>query len=243
MNYKKAGPVVIVLLIIAAAVVFKLAHFFKPSHGKPAGLVALWAGDANDSVGGDGATFNDISFEKGKVGRAYSFNGSTSWIKLPASRSLDIGAGRGFTIECWIMPSAFDVDVSGAPIIEWDSETTDGMQLWSGGELFANLKDTSGRAHNINLPGLTLSTNEFQHVALTYDKSSGHAIIYYNGTMVTNVFLGSIIPQTTYPVNIGKRTGQPIGLNDTYGGLIDGLSIYNRALSASEIRAIYRKAR
>jgi hypothetical protein len=40
-------------------------------------------------------------------------------------------------------------------------------------------------------------------------------------------------------LNIGRRTGQPIGFGQTFSGGIDELSFYNRALSANEIFAIY----
>jgi len=245
MNIKNIGLMVLVLLLLVGGLFYSLHQFSNPARSKPPGLVALWAGKGNlkDSVTGLVATSTNVTFARGKVGRAYSFDGSSSWIHLPASPALDVGPGAGFTIECWIKPSAFDVTVSGAPIIEWDSDRTDGLQLWSGGEIFANLKDTSGIAHTMNVKGITLDTNVFQHLALTYDRQSGNATIYYNGQPVNTQAFGDIVPQTTYPVNIGRRTGQVIGLNDTYGGLIDGLSIYNRALSPAEIQSIYQKSK
>jgi Concanavalin A-like lectin/glucanases superfamily len=212
--------------------------------GKPGqmreGLVALWPGEgnANDIVGTNNGILENVAFTNGKVGQAFQFNHATSYITVPASPSLDIGStGSGVTIECWVKPDAFNIMASG-PIIEWDSATTDGLQLWTGGSLFANVKDTSGNAHRIETQTV-FDVNNFQHVALTYDKGSGLAVLYINGVSVASLNLGSFTPQTTYPVNIGRRTGQPIGLNDTFGGLIDELSLYNRALSAAEIQADY----
>ena len=88
-------------------------------------------------------------------------------------------------------------------------------------------------------PGL-VSAGRFQHVALTYDKSTGMAVLYLNGVQVASENLGSFTPQTTYPLNIGRRTGQPIGLNNTFCS-IDELRLFNRALSAPEIQAICRE--
>jgi hypothetical protein len=108
--------------------------------------------------------------------------------------------------------------------------------------LFANLIDTSGAAHTMQTTSGVLKTNVFQHVVVTYDKVSGNAILYCNGNILTNKNFGNISVRTTYPayhVNIGRRTGEPIGLNTTYGGLMDELSVYNRALSSAEIAAIY----
>jgi hypothetical protein len=214
-----------------------------PCDPAPAGLVSWWRAENNayDSIGtNNGSPTGGITYTNGEVGQAFVFNGSTSYIPVPASPGLNIGTGSGLTIECWIQPNAaFNANVSGAPIIEWDSATTDGLQLWAQGALAVNIKDTSGNAHKFQTANGMLTTNNFQHVALTYDKSSGNAVIYYNGVPVTNVNFGSITAQTTYPVNIGRRTGQPIGRGDTYGGLLDELSLYNRALSSNEISAIY----
>jgi hypothetical protein len=214
-----------------------------PCDPAPSGLVSWWRaeGNANDSIGtNNGTPTGGIIYTNGEAGQAFVFNNTTSYIPVPASPSLNVGTNNGFTIECWIQPNAINVNVSPAPIIEWDSATTDGMELWSQfGALAVSIKDTPGNAHKFNTVNNLLNTNSFQHVALTYDKSSGNAVLYYNGVAVTNVNFGSITPQTTYPVNIGRRTGLPLGNGDTYGGLMDELSLYNRALSASEIQADY----
>ena len=205
----------------------------------PAGLVGWWSGESNahDIVGGNnGSPVGNLGYTNGVAGQAFVFDESTSYISVPASPSLDIGTGSGITIECWIKP---DAGVN-APIIEWDSATASGLQLWVANgntQLFSNIEDTSGNPHTISFP-YVFNTNNFQHVAVTYDKGSGLAILYLNSTNVASANFGSITPQTTYPANIGRRTGEPIGLNDTYGGLIDELSLYNRALSQAEIQSI-----
>jgi hypothetical protein len=75
-------------------------------------------------------------------------------------------------------------------------------------------------------------------VALTYDKASGVAVIYLNGAAVTNKNLGSFIPQTSYNLYFGKRASGPFS-GSYFNGLMDELSLYNRALSSDEISAIY----
>ena len=63
-------------------------------------------------------------------------------------------------------------------------------------------------------------------------------LLYYNGTQVTLTNLGVFTPNTTNNVYIGERP--PGDFNSgVFHGAIDELSLYNRALSASEIKAIY----
>jgi hypothetical protein len=218
-----------------------------PCDPPPSGLVAWWRAEGNafDSIGtNNGTPVGNLGYTTGEVGEAFVFNNSTSYIPLPASPSLNLGTNGGLTIEFWVKPNAYNVNVTGAPIVEWDSSSSDGLSLWVGSGLFyMGVKDTSGVQHVIqSANGLIVDTNHFQHVAGTYDKGSGLAVLYLNGTAVVTNNFGSLTPQTTYPtyhLNIGRRTGQPIGNGDTYGGLMDELSLYTRALSASEVQAIY----
>jgi hypothetical protein len=207
-------------------------------------LVAWWRaeGDSSDFLGGNaGTVYGALGYSVGEVGKAFSFDGGTSFISCPAAATLDIGAGPGVTIEAWIQPAS---DQTQGPIAEWDSDSTDGLQFWvePGLQLYANIVDSSGAGHTLTAPSGLLSTNAMQHVALTYDKTSGVGIIYLNGAAVVSNYWGGFTPQTTYPMNIGRRLGQPVGLGQTYSGLIDELSLYRRCLGQSEIQAIYAAA-
>lgn len=206
------------------------------------GLVARWSGEdnGNDSVGNHDAELTDITFAEGKVGRAFLLEGDSATIKIPASSSLNVGAGSGFTICAWINPSNVSKT---SPILEWVGEgVRGGTQFYiypphgGPGTLYAMLCDTDGNAHYFSCPGAVVP-NVFQHVALTYDKESGVGTIYCNGTTVAQQSLGYFTPQTSCDFYVGKR---PFIGGETwqYTGIIDEASIYNRTLSASEIREI-----
>ena len=206
----------------------------------PSGIVAWWRAEGNaiDSINGNNGTMTPgATNAPGKVGLGFLLDGN-GYVSVPASSNLDIGTADGLTIEGWIKENDYN-QFGGEPIIEWDSDTADGLQLFSevGLRLYANLKDTSGNNHQIIEDTGTLSTNEFKHVALTYDKSSGMARLYVNGVEVQNANFGNITPQTTYPLNIGARTFA--GWGNRFSGIIDELSLYRRALSSNEIAAIY----
>jgi hypothetical protein len=216
-----------------------------PCDPAPSGLVSWWPaeeGNANDVIGtNNGVLEGVIGFGAGEVGQAFLFNNTNADVRVPASASLNVGAGSGFTVEAWINPS----DVSQFhPLFEWNN----GNGAWGvhfhisanagPGSFYANIVDSGGGWHQFSSSIAPLTTNVFQHVALTYDQASGVATIYYNGTVVVQQNLGSFTPLTTYDLYLGRR---PSGGADTstFAGLLDEPSLYNRALSSNEIIAIY----
>jgi len=254
---KKSRTLQNILLVVAA--VFVLAALviggwygyskFK-FHKLPEGLVALWSGEgnANDSVGGNnGQLVGSVGFMPGKVGQAFNFN--NAMVQISASPALDVGKGNGFTFECWIKP----VSVTQQMLIA-EYEKAIGTYDWAdvgfnfgihaSSELVYNLVDDTANhsAHEIITPPNLLVANVWQHIALTYDKASGIAVIYINGAVAVQSNLGSFTPQTGFPyLLIGARTtfGSASNLQDVFSGGVDEIGIYNHALSASEIQAIY----
>jgi CSLREA domain-containing protein len=218
----------------------------------PANLVSWWSGDghANDIQGTNHGTLqNGITFTPAKVGTGFSFDGTDDSVLVPASASLDVGTSNGFTIEGWIYPT--DI-TTGRPIVEWNQSGApfEGTHLWlaipgpegSGpGSLFANIKDTSGGNHFFASPSSVLTLNAFQHVSLTYDKTTGVGRLYVNGAEVANSTLGTFTPKTSYNLYIGRRPndGGAPGTWIPFAGRMDELSLYNRALLATEIQSIY----
>jgi subtilisin-like proprotein convertase family protein len=115
---------------------------------------------------------------------------------------------------------------------------TTNLLMTQTGCLFANLVDSTNGSHWIYSGPNLIQSNVFQHVALTYDTNSGIANLFYNGTNVASTNFGVIIPKTTGDVLLGKDLG--LETNNYYGGAMDEMSIYSRALSDTEIQAIYR---
>ena len=209
------------------------------------GLVALWSGegDSRDSVGGNNAILTDISFAEGKTGQAFVFNGSNAKIRVPASSSLNVGLGVGLTIECWINPANLNLQ----EICEWNQN--DGVPFGAAqigthleinespgdGSFWGNIVDTSGVAHNFHSETGVIIPNSFQHIAMTYDKTSGVGVLYRNGVAVATANLGVVTPQTSFDFFMGTRpSGFFTGIY--FQGKIDEIGVYNRALTADEIR-------
>ena len=205
----------------------------------PSGLISWWRGEgnANDNQGANNGVFNTPEYGPGEVGQAFNFDGSGNNVRVPASASMNVGVGDGLTIEAWIDSTA----TLSSPILEWIPNSTGvfGTHFYvhaSGpGALYANLYDTANRSHIIETTNGAVALNSFQHVAVTYDKSSGIAQLYLNGTLMVQTNLGTFTPQTSPDLSIGYRPSSRL----SFVGRIDEVSLYSRALSPPEIQAIY----
>jgi hypothetical protein len=218
----------------------------------PPGLVGWWPGegDARDVVGGEnGSIGGATTFTPGKVGQAFSFDGATSTVTVPASSNLAVSS---FTVEAWIFPN----DISQPrPVVEYANPTGPGyIQLWYGitagpgggvgspGALYALLRDPGGAALQVGSAAGLILSNQWSHVALTYDIAARMAELYVNGVNVgSDSSAVPVEPSTSVPVNIGYR---PEGSSELLAGTrhlgrIDEVTIYSRALSSSEIGSIF----
>ena len=221
------------------------------------GMVAWWKGESNmlDSVGGNNGTApNGIGYLPGKVGEAFSLNGSSHQFMLvqTTNSALDVGQGSGFTIEGWIEPSS--TTSGNMSIAEYERALASGLSSDVGvqfsvnhtptgpGCFSGNIKDTAGGNHVVYSPPGLITAGIWQHVALTYDKTSGAFAYYLNGVAVTQTNLGSFTPQTSFTnLLFGARTTFSISSPPTeqFDGGMDEMSLFKRALSASEIQSIY----
>ena len=238
------------LLAIATVGLLNLTSHAQDCDPPPSGLVAWWRGENNtlDSFGTNNGSFlGTAGYTNGEVGNAMLFNGVDNGIVVPPSASLNVGAGNGLTIEAWVNPSEITPGGKANPVVEWNegNGSSYGSAFWlthpsvAIGNFFANLVDTGGGNHVIFSNSGLITTNVYQHVAVTYDKASGTAALYYNGVQVAvDTTFGQFTPQTTYPLYLGERP--PGDINSwVFSGSMDEVSLYNRALSSNEIAAIY----
>jgi len=199
----------------------------------PDGLVALWAGEGNagDSVGGNNGTLTgSATFGPGKVGQGFVFdgrNGSGVTLGNPASLQL-----QDFTIEAWIQRGSDKVVSygSGGNASLFDSGWGGGylLGLASNGELFF---DRLGDVEPLHGPSIT-DTN-FHQVALT--KAGSEIVFYLDGTAYP-------APSYTTTFSFTSSIGfgyQSDSQDQSLLGVMDEISFFNRALSATEIQALY----
>ncbi|HJS08614.1 MAG TPA: LamG-like jellyroll fold domain-containing protein [Pirellulales bacterium] len=208
----------------------------------PAGLVSWHRAEGNtldSAYHNTGTLLGGATFAAGKVGQAFSFDGVDDEVRIPHRPSQD--AGNQLTIEAWINPDTLD---HGRPIAQKRSlgnvggftlETThssipgepaNGLQfvLWTG---------STPTSIRLATPPDSLTAGAWQHVAATYDGSTMK--IFVDGVELASQPASGTISPATEPLVIGRNVVIPAFAWD---GLIDELSLYNRALSPVEIQAI-----
>ena len=199
----------------------------------PAGLVSWWPGDgnANDIVGlNQGTLRNGATFASGLVGPAFSLDGTDDFVEVPNSPSLML-AGP-FTVEFWFkLNTTFDPFTAASPGF-----------ISKGFFDSINLANNDGRLEVRGpVPRANSTTNTWlagvwYHVAVTYDGMEYK--IYVNGSQEGGILSSHSILNNADNVAIGSIPAflpGPVSIN----GLIDEMTMYNRALTASEVQATF----
>ena len=213
----------------------------------PSNIVSWWTGDgnANDSTGGNNGTLQGgAAFAAGKVGQAFSFDGSSGYVNAGNPANLQLTSG--ITIEAWINPRSGPSSGNNlaAVLTKWGQKfdptpDADSYGLWlrsNGSALTMFTAIHQSGTSEPNLQGGSIALNTWSHVAMTFDSVSSQFVLYVNGQAVTSSNSPGAIRATGRNVFIGREDSI---LPRPFNGLIDEVSISGRALSASEIQAIY----
>ncbi len=225
----------------------------------PPGIVGWWAMDnsANDvgplglngSIAGAGGAFETAHVLEGF--RPASGNGH---VQVADSDVLDVGSN--FTIELWVRLDALTTghsyfvnkgsdDHRTTPftfgVIRNDNlfPVTSGASRtgvpW-GGRPFVTFSD--GNLEQVLFGGAEVPRNVYSHVAVTMQPASGfhQARIYINGVERGFAWFGRIPFVGVAPLQIGGING---GTDNSLNGVLDEVTMYDRALTVTEIRAIH----
>jgi len=165
------------------------------------------------------------------VGTGLSFDGVDDYVEVPDDASLDITTD--ITIEAWVYPEA-SVDYMGI-VIKGDDGAENYEALLGDQLLYWAIQWTDGTRDSEKLP-LTYNTNEWMHLVTIYDIGN-NVSLYKNGEFVDSDALPNKTPQTN---DVYLGIGRELGTSRYFNGHIDSVRIYNRALSAEEIKALYR---
>ena len=157
---------------------------------------------------------------------ALSFDGNSNYIDCGNNSSLNIT--KNLTIEVWIKPNSLS-ETRGI-VGKLSGTSNKQYALNTDGDSICFQYENS--SNNYAVSGGTLTTDTWQHIAVTVD-SSLNILLYLDGDTIASAIAPAETFPTIEPVIIGKWAG-------TYNrcffdGIIDDIVIYNRVLTAEEI--------
>jgi hypothetical protein len=203
------------------------------SQGTP-NLVGHWKFDeisgtsASDSSGNGrtGTLINGPTFVAGKVGNGINLDGVNDYVTVPSFQL----SGTGFTLSAWINPAS----VSGAQMIlaKGLNSNVEYYLFREGNHIQCG--HANGGWYWLDSSNLITTPNQWYHVACTYNNTGRVAVTYINGTQSSTGTFSASPATNANPLIIGNDPDY----NEFFGGKVDEVQIYNRALSEAEIRGL-----
>lgn len=189
--------------------------------------------------GNDGTLVNGVGYNSSNKG-SLVFDGANDYSNILSSNSLNIG-GLNLTLSAIIKPTALANSLHGASIISRASGQNNGLYeillIQSNSKNYVYFRMLSIGTYVPGLIPLELNTN--YHVCCVYD--NGIMKNYINGVMEGDGYIRNI--SITQAVNrnvfLGMR-GSNVGF---FPGNIYTTSVYNRALSSTEIQQNFEATR
>ena len=209
----------------------------------PQGLVGYWPLDegsgtiAQDMSGSgnagtwSGSLVNGSHYAGGKVGSAGVFDGVGDYVNINS-----MFWNPTMTWSAWVNYSALGF---GSPIFETGSTSDGAGFVLYGGSLLSVVYNAMDWERATTVP----TTGQWYYLVFVRDTSTSQKNkIYVNGAVATLAYDPGTLgfPPTGGTSRIGRALGAGAGF---LSGLIDDVRIYNRALSAAEVMALYNAQR
>ena len=204
-------------------------------------LFAAYNGEsnANDSFGtNNGTAVGGLTYGTGKIGNAFTFNGSNSYVSLPNNSWNFTG---NFSISMWVKFSSSSLSqilisnftIGGATTVSgWFIEKTDNAELrfrgYNNGSLVLNATKIA----------FSPSTSVYTHLVVS--RSATNSKIYINGVLdiTSTVTAAPNYESTNYPM-IGANRYNSTTYQEFFNGNIDATTIWQKELTQSEITELY----
>jgi Concanavalin A-like lectin/glucanases superfamily/Calx-beta domain/Right handed beta helix region len=201
-----------------------------------ANLMAHWKLDdasgttAADSSGNGntGTLTNGPGWTMGHLGGALSFDGVDDFANMGTG---SLNFSNQLTLACWVYPTGAASE--GYQVIMTRNRYTYPFRM-------RLRKDTgrvetfvrTGNGTNMLTTNTVFSINQWYHIALTYE--SGTRVIYINGVVDNSNTHSGTLNIDGSPTLLGAHES-----GEHFSGYLDDVRVYNRALSSTEIQALY----
>jgi hypothetical protein len=198
------------------------------------GIVGHWTFDGKDMVqnvadsSGQGNNGNLVGYTStttvaGKIGQALGFNGVNQYVDAGNNVNVQLGTG---SVSAWIKTTNAGTSYRGIVTKQFAY----GMFL---NDNVLMVFDWSGNANRST--GVNLADNKWHLVTLTFNSGVANGTVLYIDGVARLATQMTIASQTT-PVQIGWANAG----GQYFAGNIDDVRIYNRVLSATEVKQLYK---
>ncbi|HEX5218114.1 MAG TPA: immunoglobulin domain-containing protein [Verrucomicrobiae bacterium] len=232
------------LLLSLALRLAALADCAQP----PVGLVSWWPADinandiafTNNGTLQGGATISNAYFS----GQAFVLNGTNAFVQIPDSPSL---RPTNFTIECFVQFNSLDSAGSGAPagsqyIVFKQNSRNSSFEGFDLGKSRVGTNDvfrfvvSSAAGQSVSIQSTTtISAGVWYHLAAV--RGSNFVQLYVNNVLERQTNVTFAQDYGNFPLYFGT-SGQAFW-DRKFNGILEEVSIYNRALTPAEIANIY----
>jgi hypothetical protein len=217
----------------------------------PSGLIHWYRGDVDgsDSAGTNSGTLQGgvTITNAGEVGGAFLFDGVSGGVDLGYVPDLDFAPDSSFSLEAWFNtfgPTSPAQDSQAIIMLNYNcTPTVQGLLIGNNPPNFGVgsflVRDTNGLQGVANSP--PVSSTGFHHLVGVREVSGG--------VKTLRVYLDGVLADTQPDPTTGALAGAPVtdwigrrnvcGTDDVFNGMIDEVSIYNRALTTSEVQALF----
>ncbi len=166
-------------------------------------------------------------------GSALSFDGSSGYVSVPSSTSLDL-AGT-VTVSAWVKINS---DTGDMKILGNETGAGGGYKLGIlNGQAEFEIRDASDQYYNDRFagPGTTLTPGVWYQVTGVYSQSGGYIKTYVNGVLDRYLATTGVLAAGTGDLVIGK---EPFAASGYFNGSIDDVQIYSAALTSAQVKGI-----
>lgn len=206
---------------------------YNPTYIPRDGLVAeyLLDGNAKDTAGSNDGTATNVSYptsDRWYVNDVWEFNGSSSYVNIPS-----VTLNNNYTINLWFNTDNFPTtwNPAGWLLSSRTSGQNDRGSIWCLNNQILVLGGSSGQL------GWNLVTNK--RYMVTYTKSWNTYTCYVDKQQISTFTDSNTINALNLP-RLGSL-GQYVFPQEFYDGQLWIVRIYNRALDAEEIDALYQE--
>jgi hypothetical protein len=218
-----------------------------PSYVPSNGLVGYWpfSGNANDASGnGNNGTINGATLttdKSGNLNSAYNFNGQNNNIVVPDNITINPSL---ISVSIWVNPAVFGpseqyIINKSIDILPGSVNRSWAIRISSDGQLYLEIRVNN--TYYLFGSTETLTLNQWNNLVFVYDGST--AKLYKNNIVVINQSLPGTLTNLSYNLSIGNfphANMPPYGY--FWNGKLDDIGIWNRALTQSEVTALYNQA-